>query len=347
MTFIHCPRVSVSEARRSAKRVTKGFTLIEILVVVAIIALLISILLPSLKRAREQARMISCAANMRTCGQAVAIYTSGNADWMPYLGKDAALVLSGPQTGIGVNTWELLWTAIRKAPPSLLRDRTKVPLVTSASSLVYQVDWYNCPSDKYYDTSNQSDVGWVLPNGTTVTNGLIALSYATNYLVFSRPCAKPSWTGTGTPPAASMTQTGRKLGAIPRASTMTVFMEWGNDGVNGQGTWCFDDWNYPNSQWAGDPSPNQTEIELRHLSGSSMAYLDGHVSFAKYHYDKPTVVKRQHGLPPWPEAFIPDYKPPAGTFPGTGKEYGNDVNCQKWYDYQRPGPWYVASTQMP
>ena len=46
-------------------RHAKGFTLIELLVVVAIISLLISILLPVMQSAREEARRIKCAANLR------------------------------------------------------------------------------------------------------------------------------------------------------------------------------------------------------------------------------------------------------------------------------------------
>ena len=58
-------------------RKTKGFTLIELLVVVAIIALLISILLPSLSRAREQARTVKCSANQRQFGLGSQMYAQG------------------------------------------------------------------------------------------------------------------------------------------------------------------------------------------------------------------------------------------------------------------------------
>ncbi|MCK4341797.1 MAG: prepilin-type N-terminal cleavage/methylation domain-containing protein [Phycisphaerae bacterium] len=53
-----------------------GFTLLELLVAVAIIALLLSILLPTLGRARQQARTAVCASNVRQLAIANTAYSS-------------------------------------------------------------------------------------------------------------------------------------------------------------------------------------------------------------------------------------------------------------------------------
>ncbi len=61
----------------------KSFTLIELLVVVAIIAVLVAILLPALSSARELARRIKCASQLREIGVSFLMYAQDNNDLCP------------------------------------------------------------------------------------------------------------------------------------------------------------------------------------------------------------------------------------------------------------------------
>lgn len=64
---------------------TKAFTLIELLVVTSIITVLVSILLPSLSRAREQAKQVICRNNLRSIWTGVLQYTYANRDRVPFM----------------------------------------------------------------------------------------------------------------------------------------------------------------------------------------------------------------------------------------------------------------------
>ena len=87
------------QSRRNA------FTLIELLVVIGIIGILMAILMPALGRAREQAKVVSCAANLKTIANAFNMYlldARGQAFWRgPKLGLDGMdwYVYGGRETG--------------------------------------------------------------------------------------------------------------------------------------------------------------------------------------------------------------------------------------------------------
>ncbi len=67
----------------SHQRKRPAFSLVELLVVIGIIAVLIALLLPSLGRARYEARRVACMSNLRQIGQAFMMYASENKGAFP------------------------------------------------------------------------------------------------------------------------------------------------------------------------------------------------------------------------------------------------------------------------
>lgn len=86
----------MGERHLSRPAVSRGFTLIEVLVVVAIIALLIAVLIPSLARAREQTKQVTCASNMHQHLNACIMYGQDYRGLLPR---------SATQYTTGGNSW--------------------------------------------------------------------------------------------------------------------------------------------------------------------------------------------------------------------------------------------------
>ena len=77
------PRSSASSAVNNSGRRISAFSLVELLVVIGIIGLLMALLMPSLARAREQARRAACLNNLRQVFLTLQIYAGNNRDHVP------------------------------------------------------------------------------------------------------------------------------------------------------------------------------------------------------------------------------------------------------------------------
>jgi len=144
------------------KRRRSGFTLIELLVVVSIISLLLSILIPSLQRARKQARTVICGTHLRSLGQGWEMYADDHGDTL----LPARLPVFSAGGFASQSNYYRISTGMKYRPrwPALMQQYVGVPAIEKPSTIRSRQNYHNevyvCPTVQHWKDERNAAYGY-------------------------------------------------------------------------------------------------------------------------------------------------------------------------------------------
>jgi prepilin-type N-terminal cleavage/methylation domain-containing protein len=169
--------------KQSPPATSAGFTLVELLVVISIIALLVSILLPSLSKARGQARRVVCANNLHQLHLATMMYAGDNNEWYPTRNAHNATYLENvamkghPNALNGDARWHLLVRYIAPEAKGILEQWQSLPFGEQQTITLKDVSTVIvCPDGWTEKSWHGGIVGWT----KTLMMGYMLLSDKTS-----------------------------------------------------------------------------------------------------------------------------------------------------------------------
>ncbi|RKY24476.1 MAG: hypothetical protein DRP62_03655 [Planctomycetota bacterium] len=239
----------------------KAFTLVELLVVISIIALLLSILLPSLGRARESARRIVCANNLKNIGMANQIYANNWDDkYVPIMDTSVP-----KPSGVGGSFTYYCWMANKSFRDYLVLDGRKAEKYNDTYELdTILPDEFFCPSDKVAKKHVISSKG-------------VLVSYGYNATDWQSDMQSFNWNR----PESDLIYVGYKMTSIKRPSEKLVFV----DAVDWYVFWYAADYEkywdkYGQASWDDYAAAGVSGVTIyRHNEGANVLFYDTHVTY--------------------------------------------------------------------
>lgn len=249
---------------------SRGFTLIELLVTLAIITLLAGILVPSLSKARENARTLTCLARLRE-------HASG---WQMYATENDGMLVAGRMykkpggTANRENHYDI-GNGLKYRPrwPATLGLYTGIFAYTVPSTTDdrqdYDNDIFRCPNAFNWVDERNYGYGY---NYQFLGNGRRKNERLYNFPVFLGQIKATS----GTVVMADCLGTAAGVAESRRLS-------YNNDGPNdfanlGNHGWALDPPRLTDTsdRGTGDPGSPRTAVDPRHRKKASVVFADGH-----------------------------------------------------------------------